>query len=96
MELAGALLIYPFLEEYIFRAQGMSALARRFPTWSPFAVNLATSLAFALSHLYAWPWQHAALVVLPSLWLGWSMQRWGSLTLCVALHAGMNLIYLAA
>jgi len=93
--LGSALLVYPVLEEFIFRGQVLPALTRRFPAWRPWQANLATSLLFGAAHLPWWPLAHAAAVVAPSMVLGLLMQRTGRLAWCVAAHAAMNAAYVA-
>jgi len=90
------LLVYPLLEETIFRGGLLPWADRRWPHWRGWRSNLGVSLLFGLAHAWAWPWAHALAVVLPSLALGWLMQRSGRLLWCVLLHAVFNAIGLLA
>lgn len=94
MDLALSLLLYPTLEEYVFRGNLLPWVARAWPVLRPVGANLITSLVFSAAHLPSWPWAHAALVFWPSLLLGWVMQRTGRLEACIGLHALMNAAYL--
>jgi membrane protease YdiL (CAAX protease family) len=86
------LLVYPFLEELVFRAGLLRWADRRWPRWRGWRTNLGVSVVFGLTHAWVWPWPHALAVVLPSLALGWLMQRYGRLGLCVAMHSLFNLV----
>jgi hypothetical protein len=96
----GWLLLAALLEEIVFRGGLQSWLARQ-ARWTRrigglSLANVATSIAFALAHL----WQHSALhaaAVLPiSLVLGISLERSGRLWVPVALHAWFNALLFAA
>jgi membrane protease YdiL (CAAX protease family) len=90
-----ALVVYPLLEEYVFRRQGMTLAARWRPGWPPLAVNAVVSAAFAMAHAFAWPLPHAAAVFVPSLVLGVVFQRTRRWEACAVLHAAMNALWLA-
>lgn len=89
-----ALLLYPLLEEWVFRAglqHGLQKwLVRVAPLlWAGLLANLLASAAFVALH--AWIQGSAALwVLLPSLVLGELWRRWGNLLLCVLAHAWFN------
>jgi membrane protease YdiL (CAAX protease family) len=87
--------VYPLLEEFVFRGLVQPELAQRWPRrYGPLSVaNLVTSLTFALAHLVTRGPVTAALVFLPSLGLGWVRERSGGLLWPVALHALGNLIW---
>lgn len=88
-----ALLIYPLLEEWIFRGVLLRWCDERWPRWRGWRTNLGVSLLFGLAHAWVWPWTHAVAVVIPSLALGWLMQRYGRLSLCVAVHGALNAVH---
>ena len=87
-EVAVMLIIFPFLEEWVFRALLQEELASRWPhvVWP----NLLSSSIFVLFH-----WQGQGLYLLawfiPALVLGEAWRRHGSLPLNVFLHAWFNL-----
>lgn len=96
-----AVLIYPPLEEVVFRGWLQQTLAHHIPPqprWCLSPANLATSLVFALAHL----WRHsplmAASVLLPSLIFGYFRERQQSLLSPILLHSWYNLgfVYLFA
>ncbi len=89
-----SLLVYPLLEELVFRAGLLHWADARWPLWRGWRTNLGVSLLFGLAHAWAWPWIHALAVVLPSLALGWLMQRHGRLAWCVLLHSAFNAVHL--
>ncbi len=91
-----ALLIYPFLEELVFRAGLLQWADEKWPQWRGWRTNLGVSVLFGLAHVWAWPLTHAAAVVIPSLVLGWLMQRYHRLSICVVVHSAFNAVrYLA-
>lgn len=87
-------LVYPLLEEIVFRGalQGalldVPALARRGLGLS--GANLVASVAFALAHLWSQPPLWAAAVFVPSLAFGHLYERHRSVVPAVALHAFYN------
>lgn len=85
-----ALVLYPLLEEIIFRAGLLSWADKHWTQWRGWRTNLGVSLLFGLAHAWAWPWAHAAAVLVPSLVLGWLMQRYGRLSICVLTHSAFN------
>jgi hypothetical protein len=88
------LLLTPLVEEAVFRAGLQEALLLR---WNaPRLANLATALVFGLAHVVARGDPGAFVVVLPALLLGAVYGRWRRLRWCVALHAAMNGVWLAA
>jgi membrane protease YdiL (CAAX protease family) len=91
--LAVLLVLAPVIEELLFRAGLQETLLRRGlrPLWA----NLATSLAFGLLHGLTRSWPLAAAVLLPSLVLGRVYQGNRRLEPVVALHAAMNLFWVA-
>ncbi len=88
------LVLAPLLEEAVFRAGLQEALSRRWRA-HPCLVNAATASAFAVSHMVLRGDTHALLVAFPALVLGCVYQRTGRLRWCVALHAAMNVAWLA-
>ncbi|MEP7302346.1 MAG: JDVT-CTERM system glutamic-type intramembrane protease [Caldimonas sp.] len=91
-----ALLIYPCLEEFIFRGALQPALARalaRRASRAPggfSAANALTSLAFAALHLLRQADPAALLTFFPSLVFGWFRDRHGTLWRSIVLHAWYN------
>ena len=87
-------IVYPVLEEFVFREALQGALLIR----PPFAASLAgislasvvTSTLFALAHLAQQPPVWAAMVFLPSLIFGWAKERHGTLASPIALHMVYN------
>jgi membrane protease YdiL (CAAX protease family) len=91
--LALLLVLAPVIEELIFRAGLQETLLRR--GWRPWPANLLTTLAFVLLHGFTRSWPLAAAVLLPSLVLGRLYQGTRRLGPVVALHAAMNLFWVA-
>lgn len=87
-------LIFPALEEVVFRWGLLAYLDQSFQRLRGLRANVLVSACFGLAHLWAWPWTHALAVFLPSMLLGWVWQRWGKLWVCILVHALMNLVYL--
>lgn len=89
------ILVYPPLEEWVFRGCLQPALASRLPAIrGPLSLaNAVTSLAFAGFHLVAHPPLWAAAVFLPSLVFGYFRERSAGLLAPVVLHAGYNASY---
>lgn len=86
-------LIYPVLEEVVFRGLIQDWAGKRLAgcTVGPVtAGNLATSTLFTLAHVgyHATPW--ALLVVFPSLVFGWLKDQTGSLIPPIGLHIFYN------
>ena len=86
------LLIYPLLEECVFRFGLLQWADSRWPAWRGWRTNAAVSLIFAALHLWAWPWLHAVAVFFPSLLFGAIWQRTQKLWLCVAAHSACNAV----
>ncbi|WJW74425.1 JDVT-CTERM system glutamic-type intramembrane protease [Thiohalobacter sp. IOR34] len=90
-------LVYPLLEELIFRGWLQGELLRRSfgqrPVLGLSVANLLTSLLFSLLHLVNHPPAAAAAVLLPSLVFGHFRERDGRLRIPIALHAYYNLGY---
>lgn len=88
-----AVLIYPVLEEIVFRGAVQDFLRRRLRDrrWSMLsAANLATSVLFAAAHV-AWRGDPAtAAVFLPSLVFGYFRERHATLASPIALHVFYN------
>jgi hypothetical protein len=90
-------LVYPLLEEIVFRG-GMQPLLLRQPffsrRWSGLSIaNLVTSLAFAGLHLVAHTPLWAAAVFVPSLVFGYFRDRHDSVTSPIVLHVFYNAGY---
>lgn len=89
--------LYPILEEWIFRANLLPAIRQKYPAKiasSPITIaNLLTSLVFAGLHLFSHPPLWAVSVVFPSLVFGWAMERYKTLAAPIALHMFYNAGY---
>jgi membrane protease YdiL (CAAX protease family) len=98
--LAGFLLFYPLLEEWLFRGLLQGELLqhgwgrRRWLGIS--SANALTTLAFVLLHLVNHPPGWALAVAAPSLALGHLRERHHSLLPALLLHPLFNLTYLVA
>ena len=88
-------LIYPLLEEWIFRGNVQPWLSKRVPgcRFGISTANLVTSLLFALLHLAAHPPWAAMAVFVPSLVFGWLRDRYGGFVPAFVMHAWYNLGY---
>lgn len=91
-------LLYPVLEEWVFRGFVQSSLLDR-PLFrhrlGPVSLaNGLASMAFAASHLIAHSPLHAASVFLPSLVFGWAYERYRHVGPSIVLHAFYNAGYL--
>jgi uncharacterized protein len=94
------LLLYPVVEEWLFRGllQG-ELLSRRWGAVRHLGfsrANLLTSTAFALVHLVNQPWTWVLAVFAPSLALGHFRERYGGIRMPVLLHIAFNLTYVLA
>ena len=90
------LVIAPVLEEIVWRAGLQEALLTR-TRWPAASINLGVAASFALAHALrapdsVWAW----LTLLPAWVIGRAYQRWRRLGPCIALHAAMNALWLAA
>ena len=86
-------MVAPLLEELLFRGGIQEALLRG--GVKPLAANLVATLAFAVLHGVTRSWPLAVAVVVPSIALGLVYQRRRRVTPVVALHAAMNLCWVA-
>lgn len=92
--LIGAIVLYPVLEEIVFRGGLQSALLSR----SAFArkvaglsrANVVTSLVFAAAHLWSQPLVWAAAVIPPSLVFGHLRDRFDHVLPGMLVHAFYN------
>jgi uncharacterized protein len=90
-------LVYPVLEEIVFRGLIQEALARRLRRRLPGPVspaNLVTSLLFTALHFINHAPLAAAAVFVPSLIFGWFKDRHGGLGAPILLHVFYNAGYL--
>ena len=98
--LMGFLLVYPVIEEWLFRGLLQKELLRlrefQRRHLGITGANGTTTIAFTLLHLVHQPFPWALTVALPSLVLGHFRERYGNLRLPIALHILFNAIYLAA
>lgn len=90
-----AILVYPPLEETVFRGGVQPWLAvRTVRRWGPLsAANVGTSLLFSVAHLPFQPPWWAAAVLLPSLVFGYFRERHDGLAAPITLHAAYNASY---
>jgi uncharacterized protein len=97
--LLGFLLLYPVIEEWLFRGLLQGELLRR--PWGPSRylgisiANLLTTVAFVLLHFVHQPPGWALAVAVPSLVLGHFRERYSSLWPPVMLHVLFNAVHLA-
>ncbi|MFK7862355.1 MAG: JDVT-CTERM system glutamic-type intramembrane protease [Granulosicoccus sp.] len=89
-----AALLYPVLEEYVFRGGLQAELFKRTSfSHSKLGVSIAnvmTSVLFAAMHLISQPPIWAALVFVPSLVFGWMRDRYSHIYASIALHIVYN------
>jgi membrane protease YdiL (CAAX protease family) len=88
-------LVYPPLEEYVFRGGLQPWLAGRWAqSWGPLTVaNLGTSAAFTGLHFFFHPPLWAAGVFAPSLVFGYFRERHDGLAAPILLRASYNAAY---
>ncbi|MCW8918996.1 MAG: JDVT-CTERM system glutamic-type intramembrane protease [Gammaproteobacteria bacterium] len=88
-------LLFPVLEEFLFRGLLQGAIARRYPARiGPVThANLATSGLFALAHLFSHPPPWALATLLPSLIFGHFRDRHQQLLPSILLHVTYNGAY---
>lgn len=90
-------LLYPIIEEWVFRGSLQPAIASKFPSQIaclPISVaNLVTSLLFAGLHFLSHPPIWAVLVFFPSLIFGWAIERYKTLAAPILLHIFYNAGY---
>lgn len=93
---AMAVVVYPLLEEVVFRAGLQTWLLRRWPprnAWLSWA-NGVTAIAFALLHLWFHPPAWALATILPALLFGWFYERHRQrLGAPIVLHGACNAAY---
>lgn len=90
------LLLAAVLEEVLFRGGLQEGLMRRWPSvrWAGVSgANVLASGLFALAHGVFRSWALAACAALAGLLLGGVYERQRRLAPCIALHAGMNLVW---
>jgi hypothetical protein len=86
-------LLYPFVEELIFRGYIQDLAHRRLTTWrlGPLShANILTSLLFTALHFINHPPLWAAAVFVPSLLFGFFKDRSGRLGAPIVLHVFYN------
>lgn len=88
-------LVYPLLEELVFRGLLQGWLRRHWARAGPVGgltwANVCSALAFALTHLIYQPWRWAMLVFFPGLIFGFFRDRYDSVWPGVVLHSYYNL-----
>jgi len=98
--LLAILLLYPVVEEWVFRGVLQGELLRRPGLRQRHLgvtrANLLTSLLFAATHLVHQPPLWALAVLVPSLVLGHFRERYAGLRLPIALHILFNAVYVLA
>ena len=92
--LLSSVLVYPILEEVVFRGLILEAISARtvgrrigLVTFA----NLLTSLLFVAAHFIYHPWNWALVVFFPSLVFGYMKERHQSLWPPIILHVFYNL-----
>ncbi|WP_018881442.1 JDVT-CTERM system glutamic-type intramembrane protease [Thioalkalivibrio sp. ALE30] len=98
--LLAVLLLYPVVEEWLFRGLLQGELLRR-PRFRErhlgvTRANLLTSAVFASLHLVHQPPLWALSILVPSLALGHFRERYGNLRWPIALHILFNGVYILA
>lgn len=86
-------LLYPFVEELVFRGYIQDLAHRRLTAWrlGPFShANILTSLLFTALHFINHPPLSAAAVFIPSLLFGFFKDRSGRLGAPILLHMFYN------
>lgn len=88
-------LIYPVLEEIVFRGGIQSLLLerpslRKNKLFAISSANVITSILFAAAHLLHQSLLWASLVFFPSLIFGWARERYDSVLPSIVLHAFYN------
>ncbi len=89
-------LLYPVMEEILFRGLLQEALRTRLPPlrWGPVSVaNLCTSILFTALHFLTHPLAWALSILLPSLGFGYFMDKYRDLRAPVFLHVFYNAGY---
>lgn len=93
-----AIILYPLVEEIVFRGWlqgGLLGRAKFSKRWARISLaNVTSSLLFALLHALYQPFLWALLIFIPSLVFGYFRERHSSLYPCIALHALYNLGFL--
>lgn len=92
-------LVYPVVEEIVFRAGIQHALLTR-PAFSRSMscisiANVITSLLFAAAHLFNQQPLWAALIIAPSLVFGWAYERYRTVIAPILLHMFYNTGFIA-
>lgn len=91
------LLIYPVLEEVVFRGAVMDGVSKTRLTGFIVArisgPNLFSASLFSLAHLWGQTPGWALAVFIPGLVFGFSKERWGSLKFPIFLHVFYNLCF---
>jgi len=92
-QLALIILIYPILEEIVFRGLLLEFLTKRirYRVSLLTAANVLTSLVFVMAHLIYSEWVWALLIFFPSLVFGYMKERHQSLIAPIMLHSFYNL-----
>ena len=98
-----AVIVYPILEEIVFRGALQGWLLEKAELRRSFAgistANVITSLVFAAMHLFNQSLFWAALIVLPSLVFGWAREASSGVVVPILLHmfynAGFYLLFVA-
>ncbi|MEN8171059.1 MAG: JDVT-CTERM system glutamic-type intramembrane protease [Pseudomonadota bacterium] len=88
-------LIFPLLEEAVFRGLIQETIARRFNAHlGPLShANIATSILFVLAHLFNHPALWAIAIFIPSLIFGYFRERYNHLLPPILLHIIYNSCY---
>lgn len=92
-------IIYPIVEEYVFRGLFMGFLAKydRENSWAQVSKsNFFTSCCFSGAHALTQSWLMGFAVFLPSLWLGWVREKTNAIFLCALIHMSWNFGFFGA
>ena len=86
------IILFPIIEETLFRGILLPFVSNKFPQrWKSITVaNVATSILFSISHLYAHDPIWAFATFLPSLVFGWAQERYNNLLAPISLHSYYN------
>ena len=90
--LLSLVLLYPIIEEILFRGFIQPFLAKRLhQRWSIFSLaNVLSSILFVLAHFINHPPVCALAVLIPSLVFGYIQERTNNLAAPIALHSTYN------
>ncbi|MDG0969150.1 MAG: JDVT-CTERM system glutamic-type intramembrane protease [Porticoccaceae bacterium] len=93
--LISVILLYPLLEELVFRGLLLPIIAKKTPQkrWLLSSANIITSLIFVAAHLASHSPMWAVATFFPSLIFGYIQERTNNLAAPFVLHASYNAGY---